>query len=184
MINLWESPFGTRVGVLTLSLVFALLFAERVEAQNVDTELVVLVDTSRVVNPAQFRFSLEGVAGAFESTDVIDAIQAGVMGRIAASLVFTGGPGSQAVAVGWTEISDAASAQAFASAVRASTRPFTTSTSSLAGALGFATAQFGLETGAPDNGFTSNAQAITLMTETFLVNAESASAVLPLTHGT
>jgi hypothetical protein len=146
-------------------------------AEQVDSELLLLVDTSIFVSGGNFSDTLESFAQTFESPSMISTLQSGAQGKIAASLAVFSGPGSQAVTVPWMSIADAASAQAFAAAVRASARPFADFTSSFASALGFATPQFGSETGSPGNGFESDTQVINMTSESFLFPADSAADV-------
>ena len=146
-------------------------------AEQVDSELLLLVDTSIFVSPQNFNDTLESFAQSFESPDMVSTLQSGPEGGIAASLALFSGPGSQAVTVPWMSINDASSAQAFADAVRSSARPFTDFTTSFVEAFGFATDQFGSETGAPGNGFESSTQVINITSESFLIPNESAAAV-------
>lgn len=125
----------------------------------VDTELLLLVDVSGSTTDAQFNTMMAAYGRAMSSTAVIDAIQAGQTGRIAASVVFFGGSTSQSVGVGWMEISDLSSASQFASSLSSATRPFMGRTA-IGSAITAATPMFGTETGAADNGFRSSVQII------------------------
>jgi hypothetical protein len=158
-------------GVITATLLGPVL------AVPVDSELLLLVDTSIFVTPRNFNDTLESFARSFEDPNLVDTLRSGPEGGIAASLALFSGPNSQAVTVPWMSINDASSAQAFADAVRASARPFADFTTSFVEAFGFATEQFGSETGAPGNGFESNTQVVNIMSESFLLPSETAPAV-------
>lgn len=164
-----------RSAMVVIGLSFALGGTSK--AEQVDVELLLLVDTSVVVSQQNFDDLLDGYASAFESSEVIDALQGGTHGSIAASLVLFSGAALQTVAVPWTSISDAVTAQAFATSIRSAARPPASFFSSISSALDFATAQFGTETGNAPNGFESSTQAINMTTETFLFVGESASSV-------
>ncbi len=147
------------------------------EATGVDAELVLLVDTSIVVSAADFDALLDGYAQAFESGTIINALQAESPLGIAASLVFFGGPGTEAVGVPWMHITDGTTAGDFASALRSATRPPPSFATSISTGLSFATDQFGSETGNPGNGFESPVQAINMTTETFVFLGDTAAQV-------
>lgn len=176
-----SNPLGGRLlgCLVALGLVVGSLLAGSSRAEQVDSEIVLLVDASVFVSSGNLRDTLESFAQTFESPSMISTMQSGTIGKIAASVVLFSGPGVQAVTVPWMGISDAASAQAFAAAVRASSRPFvnTTLTSSFVGALNFATPHFGSETSGPANGFESHSQVINMTSESFLFPAEGAAAV-------
>lgn len=166
----WRALLGRLA--LTAVLLGALA-PEKGSAEAVDAELLFLVDTSIVVSAQDFDDLLDGLATAFESSAVIDALQAGNQGRIAATLILFSGAAIQTVGVPWTSISSAVTAQSFATALRAATRPPASFLTAPASALDFATPQFGTETGGVANGFESSVQAITMITETFLFPGES-----------
>jgi hypothetical protein len=134
-------------------------------AETVDSELLLLVDASRSgLNDSEFSTVMEGYANSLTSSQVLDAIQRGAVGKIAVSMVFYGNS-VQTVGIPWMTISSLADAQVFAAAARAAQRP-TSATSSIIGGLAMATQTFGTETGAPDNGYTSAAQIIEVAAST------------------
>lgn len=126
---------------------------------KVDTELILLVDVSGSVTSDQFSSLIGSYARAITSSSVVDAIQSGSFGKIAATLVFWGGETDQMIAVPWMEISNQDQAAQFASLLLSATRPFEGRTA-LGAALNYATPLFGDETGGPDNGFSSLTQII------------------------
>jgi hypothetical protein len=126
-------------------------------ADRVDTELLLLIDISGSINDKEFDLMMGSYARAMTSSSVLDAIQSGATGSIAAAVVFWAGADEQQVGVSWMKISDLASANRFAGTLSAAGRPFSGKTA-LANAMNFAVPLFGKETGGPDNGFQSTAQ--------------------------
>ncbi len=98
---------------VVLCLLIGLLPAA-IAAREVDVELVLAVDVSRSMSPAELELQRRGYAEALSSPEVIRAIEAGLLGRIALSYVEWAGSNSQRVIVPWTEISTAAQARAVA----------------------------------------------------------------------
>lgn len=126
---------------------------------SVDTELLLLVDVSGSVDGTEYDLMMDGYSAAFRDVSVVSAIQTGSVGSIGISLVFWSGAAQQAYGVGWTEISDLTSSQAFADAIDATTRPYTNQTA-IGSALSYGVSTFGTETGNIDNGFSSISQII------------------------
>lgn len=130
-------------------------------AENVDTELVLLVDiTPRGLNASQFEQVMESYASAFTSAQVIDSIQSGAYGQIAVSLMFYGNASTQVVGIPWMMIGNATEAETFATLARALNRPFSIGSPSVGAALTAATLSFGSETGGAANGFESSTQVV------------------------
>jgi len=125
----------------------------------VDTELLLLVDVSGSTTDAQFNAMMTSYGRVMTSGAMIDAIQSGQTGKIAASVVFFGGNKDQAVGVAWMEISSLSSASAFASSLSSAARPFMGKTA-IGSAISVAAPMFGTESGGVDNGFRSAAQII------------------------
>jgi len=94
----------------------------------VDLELVLAVDVSGSVSGSEFALQRDGYVNAFKNSSIVDAIQKGKIGSIAATLVYWSGQTQQAQSVGWTMISDAATSTAFANAIAAVARPYSGST--------------------------------------------------------
>jgi len=101
--------------------VFFAVSVERVSAIDVDAELVFLVDSGFATSGSEFSSVINGIADSFDSTSLVDAIEQGQLGSIAASVVLYGGETQQSVEVAPFQISDAASAAQFATLVRAVT---------------------------------------------------------------
>lgn len=86
-------------------------------SREVDVELVLAVDASRSMSPAELEIQRRGYAEALGSTEVIRAIEGGLLGRIALTYVEWAGDGSQRVIVPWTEIATEQQAQAVAAQI-------------------------------------------------------------------
>jgi len=91
-------------------------------AGPVDLALVLAVDVSESVDADEYQLQHEGIARAFETKTVIDAITGGTRGAIDAMVLEWSDRDKQVVTVDWTRIADAKSAAAFAASVRASKR--------------------------------------------------------------
>jgi hypothetical protein len=83
----------------------------------VDLELALAVDASGSVNEAEFALQLAGIAAAFRDPAVHDAIGSGPLQRIAVSMVVWADATTPKDDTGWFTITDAASAERFASLV-------------------------------------------------------------------
>ncbi len=132
---------------------FAGLAALPLQAQDVlvDLELSLVVDVSGSVDSDEYTLQMNGYALAFETADLQAAIAAGGQGQIAVNLIQFSDSAAQSIP--WTLISDAASANAFAQAVRSATRLFDGLTSISAG-IDTAAASFA------GNGFSAPRQVI------------------------
>lgn len=80
----------------------------------VDLELVLAVDTSRSIDQDEALLQRLGYVAALTDPQVVAAIQSGLFGRIAVTYLEWSGQGYDHVTVGWSAISDASSAAAFA----------------------------------------------------------------------
>lgn len=109
-------------------------------AEDVDLLLVLAADVSRSVDSEKFDLQRNGYSAAISNPRVLQAIQSGPHGRIAIAFLEWSGIGAQKVIVDWTVISDAKSAQDFASQVVESPRPFADRTS-ISGGIDFAMVQ-------------------------------------------
>lgn len=89
---------------------------------EVSLELVLLADATGSIDDAEIRFQREGYARAITDPAVISAIRNTAYGKIAITYVEWGDATSQDVVVGWTEISNDASAKKFAGALLAPPR--------------------------------------------------------------
>jgi hypothetical protein len=133
----------------------------RLDAVDVDSEIVLLVDVSVPgLSNTQFDALMSSYASAFTSSQVLDSIQSGSRGRIALSMMFFGNALTQSVGIPWMSIGSAADADLFADLVSNVSRPFSFGFAAPAQALAAATQHFGTETGGVDNGFESSVQII------------------------
>ena len=81
---------------------------------DVDLELVLAVDVSVSMRPAELLVQRQGYEAAFRRQEVIDAIRSGSLGAIAVAYVEWAGPSDQSLIVPWTILSNAESVHAFA----------------------------------------------------------------------
>src|SRR5437764_12460148 len=95
------------------------LFAAPARAASV--ALVLAIDVSESVSTERYTLQHEGIARAFESPQLIEAI-VGQQGGIEALVLEWSDPEKIAVTVGWTRIANERGAAAFAEAVRATQR--------------------------------------------------------------
>ncbi len=93
-------------------------------AQEVDLALVLVTDVSRSIDDSEFKLEKEGYFAAFTSQPVIDAIRGGLVGAIVVAYVEFASSFEVRTVLGWTTISDAASARAFADRLSAAPRSF------------------------------------------------------------
>ena len=107
----------------------------------VDIELSLLVDVSSSVDSTEFDLQKTGYVNAFRSTNVHNAIAGNTIGKIAVNMIYWSSTSNQVEAVTWTEIGNAAQANAFADAIAATSRPFF-GTTFLGSAISFATPGF------------------------------------------
>ncbi len=88
-----------------------------------DLELVLAVDVSGSVDETEYGLQMSGIAAAFRDPEVLGAIAAGPIGRIAVSVVFWAESAYPKHSMPWTLIEDAAGAKTFA--LRLESRPRT-----------------------------------------------------------
>jgi hypothetical protein len=86
-------------------------------AEQVDLELVITTDVSYSVDDMEARMQREGAVTAFRSPEVVAAIKAGTLGRIAVAYIDFSNANASRVVVDWQVIHDKASAEAFADAI-------------------------------------------------------------------
>jgi hypothetical protein len=111
---LWRGRFG----LLTIALVALFVTGP---ARAAALALVLAVDVSESVSSERYMLQHEGIARAFETPLLIDAIAA-VPGGIEALVLEWSDPDKIAITVGWTRINNRAGAAAFAASVRATQR--------------------------------------------------------------
>src|SRR6186997_1382501 len=98
-----------------------LALAAAAPAPAAGVALVLAVDVSESVSNERYLLQHEGIARAFETPQLIDAIAA-VPGGIEALVLEWSDPDKIAVTVGWTRIANRNAAVAFAATVRATKR--------------------------------------------------------------
>jgi len=108
----------------TALLALALFLAAHASAHadTVDMALVLAVDVSESVTAPEYELQHEGIARAFENSQVIGEIEAGQHNAIDVLVLEWSDPDKQAVVVDWTRVSDKPSADAFAAKLRAGKR--------------------------------------------------------------
>ena len=89
---------------------------------NVDIKLVIATDVSRSISQEEAQLQREGTAEAFQSDEVVRAIQSGALGRIAVAMIDFSSPEYGRVVLDWNIINNKATAQAFADKIRNSPR--------------------------------------------------------------
>lgn len=168
--------------VLAMGLI-AIPVPAQIRAEAVDTELLLLVDIVRPeLSNRNFNRLMEGYAATFTSSQMMDSIQSGATGKIAAALMFYGGTNEQIIGVPWMSIGSPSDAATFASLLEAATRPRTFSYSDPGAALNAATASFGTETGGSSNGFESVTQIIEVASSGIPSNSMAASTAASSTN--
>ena len=90
-------------------------------AQAAAVALVLAVDVSESVSAERYLLQRDGIARAFETPQLVDAIAA-VPGGIEALVLEWSDPDKIAITVGWTRIANRSAAAAFSAAVRATQR--------------------------------------------------------------
>lgn len=89
---------------------------------DVDLELVLAVDTSGSVDDAEYALQISGIADAFRDREVLEAIAAGPLGRIAVTVAFWAESRLPKQSLAWLVVADAADAEAFARRLEALAR--------------------------------------------------------------
>ena len=84
-----------------------------VAGEPVDLELVIATDVSRSIDHQEALLQREGVAAAFRSPEVINAIKSGILGKIAVAYIDYSSRPYNEVVVDWMKIVNAANAEAF-----------------------------------------------------------------------
>src|SRR3954449_3545309 len=102
---------------------------------SVDLALVLAVDASGSVDQVRFELQKQGYAAAFRHPRVVAAIESGPTQSIAVIMMQWTGPALQVIAVPWTRISDAASANAFADSIARAPRALFGGGTSISGAI-------------------------------------------------
>lgn len=127
-----------RIALVCLALTIA---PKAIAAEEVDLLLVLAADVSRSVDQPKFQLQREGYAAAIADPRVLEAITSGAKKRIAICFVEWSGMSAQKLVIGWTLISDAASARQFGDQLLEAPRSFADRTS-ISGGIDFSVAQF------------------------------------------
>lgn len=128
-------------------LLLASLFPVPAQAQTaVDLELALGIDVSRSIDAGEARLQRQGYIQAFRDPELIEAIETGILGRIAVGYYEWAGYGHADIIVDWMVIDSTASANAFADRLQQDL-PLSASRTSISGAIEFAQPWF------DDNGF-------------------------------
>jgi hypothetical protein len=115
----------------------ALLVRGAHAATPVAVQLVLAVDVSGSVSEDRFELQREGYAAAFRSPAVQQAIRSTASGSIAVAMLQWTGPALHVVAVDWTLIDDATSAESFAAAIETAPRALFGGGTSISGAIDY-----------------------------------------------
>lgn len=112
-----------RCRAFSLALLLGLAVPGGAAAQTpVDTALVLAVDASGSIDPAEFALQKEGIALAVTDPAVLAAVRSGPLQRLAIAYVEWGGPGAAATVVDWMFVEGPESAERFAAAILAAPR--------------------------------------------------------------
>src|ERR1700722_15574165 len=106
-------------------------------ATEVDLQLVLAVDASGSVSQRRFELQKQGYAAAFRNPRVLKAIQSLMTQSIAVTMLQWTGPRLQVHVVPWTQIKDAATANAFATAIQRVPRQLFSGGTSISGAIDY-----------------------------------------------
>ena len=117
-----RAPLLSRTAVAVAAILAAAVPAGSAGAQetHVDLELVVAIDASSSVDDAEFDLQAGGLARAFRDPTVLAAIER--TGGLAVAVLQWAGPSHQTLALRWTHIFDAASANRLADRTEAMRR--------------------------------------------------------------
>lgn len=121
---------------VALALVALLVSQPSHSAEAVDVELVLAVDVSLPITPAELETQRRGYAAALSHDHVLQAIAAGRHGKIAVTYFEWAATNMQHVVVPWTVIASKADAQRVAAQLTAN-RPFSGQPTSISAALKF-----------------------------------------------
>lgn len=110
MLAIWKPCLALALSTLTATACPSFARADT----PVDLELVLAVDISRSIDEEEAQLQRAGYRAALTDPAVMQAIQAGMLGRIALTYVEWAGEATQQVVIPWTVIETAEHAQAFA----------------------------------------------------------------------
>lgn len=104
-------------GLLLWPALFAAGTSQAGERQRVDMELLLAVDVSHSISADEHRLQIAGIAAAFRSSALIEAIASRGKGRIAVAVMFWAGTEQQVLAVPWQVVDGPQSAARLAAAI-------------------------------------------------------------------
>jgi hypothetical protein len=130
------------LGFLVILFASAIPGAAGAPATPVAVQLVLAVDVSGSVDRTRFELQREGYAAAFRSPAVLQAIRSTATGSIAVAMLQWTGPALHVVAVDWTLIDSAASAERFAEAIAHAPRALFGGGTSISGAIDYSLTLF------------------------------------------
>lgn len=136
---------GARMLRFTLAgtVILLAVMTGRANAQaSVDVAIVLAVDASTSVNREEFGLQLDGIAASLRHPRVIQAIRNGAVGAIAIALVEWSSPHQTWLAIPWTRVSDAASANRLADMISQTPRLFADGGTAIGSAIRFSVRQF------------------------------------------
>ncbi len=126
----------------------------KARADTADMELVIAVDVSSSVDEQEYRLQMGGIAAAFRSRSVLDAIATLGPGGLAVLVIQWSDDREQVPVTGWRVIRSVADALAFSRDLRTAPRTIPGGQTSIAGAIGFAVEELA------NNGIESNRRVI------------------------
>ncbi|MBT5050285.1 MAG: DUF1194 domain-containing protein [Rhodospirillaceae bacterium] len=136
--------FAHGIGAITAAFLFGVAAANAQKApprlSPVDLELAFVVDASGSIDEDEMRLQRQGYAQALAHPRVQSAISSGFLRSIAVAYIEFAGDGCTELTVGWTRISDKATAEAFGGRILASDRNFCFGGNAVSEALVFAAA--------------------------------------------
>jgi hypothetical protein len=137
-LGLWRvlSPY-LRTLALALALVIPWVPAQAQGGRVVDLELALLVDVSASVSDEEFRLQVGGLATAFQSAAVLDAIRSSAYRGIAVSVIQWANRTNQRVSVEWTLLRGDADALGLAARIASMPRIIHGGHTALGSALAF-----------------------------------------------
>lgn len=148
--------------------------AMNARAEQVAVELILAIDCSSSVQPEEYALQMRGVADAFRSPEVIQAIASATPNGVAVTLVQWSGESMQTQALPWTHVHDKASAAAFAKQVEESPQYMQWGATAIGEALSFSVGLF------EDNGFEGIRQVIDVSGDGSSNQGEFPTVVRPL----
>jgi hypothetical protein len=118
------------------------------EAQKVDVQLVLAIDSSSSVTMDEYYLQLEGYAAAFRHPDLLKAIQSGPQRAVGVALFEWSSGGQQVINFPWRVLNDEASLNAFADELATAPRLVIGGETAIGDAIDFAVQLFQVSTAA------------------------------------